>query len=96
MMINTAAVLGAAHLDVLNPPHVHPGLRLVRFQLHSQLVALVGEKLLESFCRHSRLKEVLWVLLDSLELKPGSCGSVVRGSWSAWTRKKVKPRVLAF
>lgn len=30
------------YLNVLNPSHVHPGLGLVRFELDSQLVALVG------------------------------------------------------
>lgn len=34
--------LHGSHLDVLNPSHVHPGLRLVGFELHGQFVALVG------------------------------------------------------
>lgn len=33
-----------SHLDVLYPSHVHPGLRLVGFELHGQFVALVGGK----------------------------------------------------
>lgn len=32
-----------SHLNVLNPSHIHPGLGLVRFQFHSQLVALVAK-----------------------------------------------------
>lgn len=32
------------YLNVLNPSHVHPGLGLVRFEFHSQLVALQKRK----------------------------------------------------